>query len=83
MSAAFDIAMLYLILKSAGSDGGDKAVCRLISAAFGVGFLTGIISVCLFGGSYTVLVLDALGFMLSYTAFVFTFTGKKKHNEGR
>lgn len=81
MSAAFDIAMLFLILKSAGSAGGDKALYRFMSATFGIGFLTGIISICLLGGSYTVLTLDALGFMLSYTAFVFTFSGKKKHDE--
>ena len=81
MSAAFDIAMLFLILKSADSAGGDKALYRFMSATFGIGFLTGIISICLLGGSYTVLTLDALGFMLSYTAFVFTFSGKKNHDE--
>ena len=40
----------------------------------GLGFLTYCISKAINGGSYTVLTLAALGFMLSYMAFVFTFS---------
>ncbi len=83
MGVMFDIAMHLLVLRLAKQEEQDRGKCRFISITFGIGFLLGIIAKCLAGGDYIVLALFALGFMLSYTAFLFTFPEKEKHNESR
>lgn len=83
MGVMFDAAMVLLIMRLLGAEKEEKKKYRFISAVFAVGFLLGTISKCLSGGSPLTLILFALGFMLSYTAFVFTFPGKRNQNEGR
>lgn len=83
MGIMFDAAMVLLIMRLLGAEKEEKKKHRFISAVFVVGFLLGTASKCLSGGSPLTLILFALGFMLSYTAFVFTFPGKRNQNEGR
>ncbi len=84
MGVMFDAAMVLLIMRLLGAaEKEEKKKYRFISAVFVVGFLLGTASKCLSGGSPLTLILFALGFMLSYTAFVFTFPGKRNQNEGR
>lgn len=83
MGVMFDAAMVLLIMRLLVAEKEEKKKYRFISAVFVVGFLLGTASKCLSGGSPLTLILFALGFMLSYTAFVFTFPGKRNQNEGR
>ncbi len=74
-----DAAMLMLVVqlaRLARTDGKNLPHARLISAAMGVGFLLGTLLQVL--NDNTLLVyLNALGFMLSYTAFLFSVWQKK------
>ena len=56
---------------------------RFTAAVFAIGFFLGMIAKCVVGGSYIALALYALGFVLSYTAVVFTVPEKEHAYEGR
>lgn len=83
MCVMFDGAMGFLILRSLQCARTGKRRCRIADGIFALGFLLGLAAKCLAGGSWIVLTLLVLGFMLSYTAFVLTFPEKRKHGEGR
>ena len=73
-SVLLDIAMLLMVLNLVHKNAHGTAAERFTAVSMGLGFLTYCISKAINGGSYTVLTLAALGFMLSYMAFVFTFS---------
>ena len=83
MCVFLDAAMLVLLLNVFREETAAKKRYRLVSATFAIGFLCGTLAQILFGGSIIVMVLFALGFMLAYTAFVFTVPERRKHDEGR
>lgn len=83
-TALFDLSMLLLVLHlAADKDRTNRSFYRFLSASFGVGFLMSTAANRIANGSIADLVLLMLGFMLSYTAFVFTFpiTKKERQNE--
>ena len=80
MSILLDAAALMLVLRLLRLEGEEKKKYRLLSVTFSLGFLFGVIEKCASGGSYAVMLLFALGFMLSYEAFIFTFPEKRKQN---
>lgn len=66
------IFLLNLINKK-----GERILCaRLISVTFGIGFVIGTVSAGIRGINVFVIP-DVLGFILSYTAFLFTFPERK------
>lgn len=71
-----DLAMAILLWKLIAKGGKPIPGSRLIAATFGIGFVAGTIAAGL-RGAVPLVILDALGFMLSYTAFLFTFPGRK------
>ena len=77
-----DLAMAILLWNLISK--GTKPIpgSRLIAATFGVGFVMGTISAGL-RGALPLVVPDALGFMLSYTAFLFTFPGRKSEGDNK
>ena len=83
MCVMFDGAMGFLILRSLQCAHTEKRRYRIADGIFALGFLLGLAAKYLAGGSWIVLTLLALGFMLSYTAFVLTVPEKRKHCEGR
>lgn len=83
MCVFLDAAMLALLLTVFKAETAAKKGYRLGSGTFAVGSLCGAFAQILFGGSIAVMVLFALGFMLAYTAFVFTIPDRRKHDERR
>ena len=75
MVILFGAAMFILILRLAHSMEEKNVKARMICITMGLGFLAGGAAVYS-AGSYAFLPLFALGFMLSYTAFLFTFSQK-------
>ena len=69
-------AVVFEIIMGIFFDAGTAAV-------FAIGFFLGMIAKCVVGGSYIALALYALGFVLSYTAVVFTVPEKEHAYEGR
>ncbi len=78
MVAALDAAVFSLLWYLAPHAEAHTVRARLTTIVFGIGFLLGLVSNVLAGGSRPVLILFALGFMLSYTAFLFTIPGKSE-----
>lgn len=78
MVASLDAAVFSMLLYLAPNVEAHTARARLTTIVFGIGFLLGLVSNVLAGGSHPVLILFALGFMLSYTAFLFTLSGKSE-----
>ena len=72
-----------LILEVEQHIGEDTGRVRFTAAVFAIGFFLGMIAKCVVGGSYIALALYALGFVLSYTAVVFTVPEKEHAYEGR
>lgn len=56
---------------------------RFVTLTLAVGFLLGVITECVRNNNMTVLILFALGFMLSYAAFILTVPEKRKLSEKR
>ena len=56
---------------------------RFVSLTLAVGFLLGVITECVRNNNMTALILFALGFMLSYAAFILTVPEKRKLSEKR
>lgn len=69
-----DAGMLALVFSIAKSIAEPHSSERAVSAAMGAGFLICCISQVMTHGSYAVFILAALGFMLSYTSFLLTFS---------
>ncbi len=69
-----DIAMLLFILNIVHKINSRNTTERFTALTMGVGFLIYCISRAIAGESYALLIPGALGFMLSYTAFLFTFS---------
>ena len=70
----FDAAMLIFVLRLARHIGQKVPGAGFTSVLTGIGFILYGIAKCVSGGSYAVYILSLLGFMLSYTAFIFTFS---------
>lgn len=70
----FDAAMLIFVLQLARHIGQKVPGAGFMSVLTGIGFILYGIAKCVSGGSYAVYILSLLGFMLSYTAFIFTFS---------
>ena len=70
----FDAAMLIFVLRLARHIGQRFPGAGFTSVLTGIGFILYGIAKCVSGGSYAVYILSLLGFMLSYTAFIFTFS---------
>lgn len=83
MVAMLDSAMLILLLNTLKRPCTEKKNSRFVSVAFAVGFALGIVGKCLEKCSIAAIILYALGFMLAYTVFLFTFPEKRKRNENR
>ncbi len=56
---------------------------RFVTLTLAVGFLLGVITECVRNNNMTALILFALGFMLSYAAFILTVPEKRKLSEKR
>lgn len=69
LDAAMLMLVIYLALHTSEK---NSRVCGF-AVTMGIGFLVGSTGQC-FGGSCAVLLVYALGFMLSYTAFLFTLS---------
>lgn len=67
--------LIFVILKA---DTLPKSAYRFSATAMALGFLIGTVGKRLLDENYPVMLLFALGFMLSYTAFVFTFPQRSK-----
>jgi hypothetical protein len=83
MGIFFDAGMLAMVVHAAQHIGEDTGRVRFTAAVFAIGFFLGMIAKCVVGGSYIALALYALGFVLSYTAVVFTVPEKEHTYEGR
>ena len=70
----FDAAMLIFVLQLARHIGQKVPGAGFTSVLTCIGFILYGIAKCVSGGSYAVYILSLLGFMLSYTAFIFTFS---------
>ena len=75
-----DLAMAVLLWNLISKDAKPISGSRLIAVTFSIGFVVGTISAGL-RGSIPLVISDALGFMLSYTAFIFTFSGRKSEDD--
>ena len=70
----FDAGMLALVFSIAKNMAAPHRSERAVSAAMGAGFLICCVLQVLTHGSCAVFILAALGFMLSYTSFLLTFS---------
>lgn len=77
-----DLAMAVLLWNLISKSGKPIPGSRIIAATFGIGFAIGTISAGL-RGAVPMVIPDVLGFMLSYTAFVFTFSGRKSEGNNK
>lgn len=70
MEVVFDAAMFYLMFKTVIKGG---IAARLLSVTVGIGFIA-FAAFNAVSGAYIGFILALLGFMLSYSTFVFTFS---------
>ena len=75
MAVALDAAMLILVITLAKKEK-TIAHARLIAVTMGIGFILGVIGRCI-DGVNLLLIPDALGAVLSYTAVLLTVPAKK------
>ena len=83
MTIMFDAGVFALLLGFIGGKLTDRRTLRIISAAMGVGFVFAEAGKMAAGGSLAVFILCALGFMLSYSLFVFSIPSGSKENAVR
>ena len=69
-----DAAMLIMVLSLARRGAHGSRFERLTAFCMGIGFLLYCAAKAVSGASCTLFVLAVLGFMLSYTAFLFAFS---------
>ena len=77
-----DLAMAVLLWNLISKGGKPIPGSRLIAATFGIGFVMGTIAAGL-RGAVPLVIPDALGFMLSYTAFLFTVPERKSEGDSK
>ncbi len=77
-----DIAMAILLWNLISKKGKRIPCARLLSETFGIGFIIGTVAAGI-RGINAFIIPDALGFILSYTAFLFTFPGRKSEADGK
>ena len=82
MSGMLDGAMVCLIGHLLRCGETERKQYRLVSGSFAVGFFLGLIAAYLADSPVAVWVPVALGGMLAYTAFLFTFPEKGSRHEG-
>lgn len=82
MSVMLDAAMIVLVVQLIKMPAEKRKNYRLLSGTFAAGFVFGIAAKCLFCKNNFVAILFAVGFILAYTAFVFTFPEKRRQHEG-
>ncbi len=82
MSGMLDGAMVCLIGRLLRCGETEKKPYRFLSGSFAVGFLLGLIAAYLADSPVAVWAPVALGGMLAYTAFLFTFPEKGSRHEG-
>lgn len=70
----FDAAVIIMIFKIVHNIKNNNLTERFTAITMGFGFLIYCILKAMSGGSWAAFILALLGFMLSYTAFVFTFS---------
>lgn len=83
MCVMLDTAVFFIMLNVIKNNGKNETFGRLAALNFGTGFLTGLAAKFISGGSAVIICLYALGFMLSYAAFVFSVPEKRKRNDCR
>lgn len=83
MGGMLDGALVCLIGHLLRCTDAEKKQYRFLSGSFAVGFLLGLIAAYLAGSPLAVWMPVALGGMLAYTAFLFTFPEKENRHEGR
>lgn len=76
MAVALDAAMLSLVVSLAKKDGKTLPHARLTAVTMGIGFILGVIARCI-DGVNLLLIPDALGAVLAYTAVLLTIPPKK------
>ena len=74
MFFCFDISLAFVIADSLGKDGSREG--RFFSAVMGAGMLLGTIGAFIENESIALVIATVLGFMLSYTAFLFSLPRK-------
>ena len=74
MGIVLDLAMLIMVFNLAYKRAHGSSVERITALCMGLGFLIYCISKIVSGSGYAMFTIAALGFMLSYTAFIFTFS---------
>ena len=77
-----DIGMAILWVSLIRRGGARVPGARLLSATVALGFVFGTVAAGMRGVNAFVIP-DALGFILSYSAFLFTFPGKKAEGSGK
>lgn len=76
------IGMAILLRNLISKQGKRIPGARLISATFGIGFIIGTVAAGIRGINIFIIP-DALGFIISYTAFLFTFPKKQSEADGK
>lgn len=74
MGIVLDLAMLIMVFNLAYKRAHGSSVERITALCMGLGFLIYCISKIVIGSGYAMFTIASLGFMLSYTAFIFTFS---------
>lgn len=74
MFLCFDISLAFVIANSLRKN--ESGEGRVFSAVMGVGMLLGTVRACIENDSCALLFATALGFMLSYAAFLFSLPRK-------
>lgn len=77
-----NIAMAILLWNLISKKEKRIPCARLLSATFGIGVIIGTVAAGI-RGINAFIIPDALGFILSYTAFLFTFPGRKSEADGK
>lgn len=81
MGIFFNAAIFAEMTSIIGSIGNNSVKSRFITLTFATGFLLAVIYQCVKGANIIALILFALGFMISYASFIFTFPEKGKRRE--
>lgn len=81
MIVFLDAAMLFLICTVFKADETKRKSYRFLSGTLAMGFLCGVVAQIIFGRNVAMMILMYLGFILSYSSFVFTFPERGQLDE--